>query len=336
MRHNHKFSIYAMSMIFGLALAVIAVPVAHAANASQGKKVAFFDTKQTQSYVATLAQSFVNRAKLYGMHVTVFTSMLNAALQAQQIDDAVARKYDLLAVMPGSEQAIVPALVRAKKAGIPVIIVNNPPESGIESLYVTYVGVDMTQVGRETAHAVLDALKANGRDSARIALITGALQMGTAQQRLAGFKEVISKNPKMKIVAIEDGKWDTAISERIAGQLFARFASKGGLDVVYGMSDNQAVATVHAAETAKVKLGTKPGDLIVVGSNCMKQGIAAIEAGKQYSTISQIPTVIGGRAADAVDEYFNHKKLPKEVLIRGHLITQKNAAKFAGPDSCGF
>lgn len=336
MKNSSKLLKRVTSVVFGATFAVGAISLAHAASASQGKKVAFFDTKHTQSYVATLTQSFVNRAKSHGMQVTVFTSMLDAALQAQQIDDAVARKYDLLAIVPGSEQAIVPALARAKAAGIPVIIVNNSPKSGTESLYVTYVGVDMTEVGRETGRAVLDVLKANGRDSAKIALITGALQMGPGPRRVAGFKEVVSKNPKMKIVAIEDGKWDTAISERIAGQLFARFASTGGLDVVYGMADNQAVATIHAAEAAKIKLGTKPGELIVIGSNCMKEGIAAIEAGKQYGTISQIPTVIGGRAADVVDEYFNHKSLPKEILIKGEMITKKNAAKFEGPNSCGF
>ncbi len=322
------------SMVFGAALAVACSTFAQASDAAKGKKIAFFDTKHTQSYVATLTEAFADRAKSHGMEVTVFTSMLDAALQAQQIDDAIARKYDMLAIIPGSEQAIVPALARAKAAHIPVVLVNNSPKPNTEDLYVTYVGVDMVEVGRQTGRAVLDVLKANGRDNAKIALITGALQMGPGPRRVAGFKEVIEKDPKIKIVAIEDGKWDTAISERIASQLFARFAATGGLDVVFGMADNQAVAAIHAAQTAKIKLGTKPGELIVVGSNCMKEGLASIEAGLQYGTLSQIPTVIGARAADAVDDYFNQKTLPKDILVPGELITKANVEKFNGP--CGF
>ena len=42
---------------------------------------------------------------------------------------------------------------------------------------------------------------------------------------------------------IERQKWQTGLSERIAGQLFARFAAQG-LDVIYGMADNQAAAIV--------------------------------------------------------------------------------------------
>ena len=316
------------------ALTLMSASFAHAADAAKGKKVAYFDTKHTQSYVATLTQAFVDRAKTHGMKVDVFTSMLDAALQAQQIDDAIARKYDLLAVMPGSEQAVVPALARAKAAGIPVVLINNSPKKGTESLYVSYVGVDMTKVGRQIGEAVVDELKASGHKTAKIALVTGAMQMGPGPRRVAGFKEVLAKYPQYKIVALEDGKWDTAISERLAGQLFARFASQGGLDVVYGMADNQAVAAVHAAEAAHIKLGTKPGQLMVVGSNCMKQGIAAIEAGKMYATLSQIPTLIGAKAADVVDDYFNKRPVDKTVLIPGELITKANAKKFEEP--CGF
>jgi ribose transport system substrate-binding protein len=317
-----------------LGLVMISATTVFASDASKGKKVAFFDTKHTQSYVATLTEAFVKRAESHGMQVDVFTSMLDAALQAQQIDDAIARKYDLLAIIPGSEQAVVPALVRAKAAGIPVVLVNNSPKAGTEKLYVSYVGVDMVNVGRQTGHAVVDALKANGHQSAKIALITGALQMGPGPRRVAGFKEVLEKYPNYKIVAVEDGKWDTAKSELIAGQLFARFAPSGGLDVVFGMADNQAVAAVHAAKAAKIKLGTKPGELMIVGSNCMKQGIAAIEAGEMYSTLSQIPTVIGAKTADVVDDYFNKKSIPKNVLIPGERITKANAKEFEV--SCGF
>ena len=87
-------------------------------------------------------------------------------------------------------------------------------------------------------------------------MITGALQQGLGPRRVAGFKEVVAANPKVEIAAIEDGRWDTATSERLAGQLYARFAATGGLDRVYGMADNQAVAAIKAAEAAGIAVGT--------------------------------------------------------------------------------
>ena len=171
---------------------------------------------------------------------------------------------------------------------MPVVIINSPPREKSEDLYVTFVGEDHVELGRIAARGVIQALKEGKRDSARIALITGSLQEGVGPRRVRGFREVLKDHPKLEIVATEDAKWDTATSERIAGQLYARFAPRGGLDVVYGMADNQAVAAIRAAEAANVPLGVDKGELIVVGSNCLRQGIEMIKAGKQYSTGIQI------------------------------------------------
>ena len=79
-------------------------------------------------------------------------------------------------------------------------------------------------------------------------------------------------------MATEDAYWDTAKSEMIAGQLFARFAPQGGLDVVIGWADNQTAAIVRAAEAAPPLLsrsGRRRGKLIVLGMNCNRDGIQA-------------------------------------------------------------
>jgi ribose transport system substrate-binding protein len=315
------------------AVAVLALTTsaAHAADQSKGKKVLLLESFTAHPYVATTEKSFRERALSHGMDVTVQAAGLDAALQARQADDGIARKFDLMVIQPISEQGIVPVLIRAKQAGIPVIIVNNTPKDGTEDLYVTFVGQDQNEMGRIVGHAALQALKASGRDGGKVALITGALQQGLAPRRVAGFKEAVAANPKVEIAAIEDGKWDTATSERLAGQLYARFAATGGLDAVYGMADNQAVAAIKAAEAAGITTGTGPKQLIVLGGNCQKEGLDAISAGKMYSSVTQIPTDLGRRTADTADEFFAGKKLPKAVLLPVELITKANLAQWQGP-----
>ena len=111
------------------------------ANADpKGKKVAFLVTSPTHPFIATLAKNFVAKANSYGMEVTTVSQHFDAALQAQQVDDAIARKFDMLAIIAGSEQAIIPALIRAKQAGVPVILINSPPRDGAEDLYLSFVG----------------------------------------------------------------------------------------------------------------------------------------------------------------------------------------------------
>jgi ribose transport system substrate-binding protein len=315
----------------GLLLNMPVMSPARAAGESKGKKIAFLQTLATHPYVAATTKSFRTRAEALGMEITFFTSMLDAALQAQQIDDAIARKFDLAVVVPTSEQAVVPALVRAKQAGVPVIIVNNTPKADTEDLYLTFVGQDQTAMGHLAGEAMLKALEDSGRDSGKIAMITGALQQGIAPRRVTGFRDAVKANPKVEIVAVEDARWDTATSERVAGQLYARFAATGGLDAVYGMADNQAAAAIRAAEAAGIAVGGSSKQLIVVGGNCLKEGLDAIKAGKMQVTITQIPTDLGVRAAEVIDEYFSGKRLPKDVLLPITTVTKANVARWEAP-----
>ncbi len=321
---RERLSVIALGIVLGLAYGL----PAHAAGESKGKRVALLETLATHPYVAALTNSFKARAQSHGMEVTVFAALIDAALQAQQMDDAIARKFDLIAVMSAGESAVVPALARAKAAGIPVIMVNNTPKDGAEEFYVTFVGQDQVAMGRLTGEAILKALKASGREGGKVALITGALQEGLGPRRVAGFREAIKANPKVEIVAVEDGRWATALSEKIAGQLYARFAAGGGLDAIFGMADNQAVAAIRAAEAAGIAVGVRPKQLVVVGSNCLKEGIDSIKAGKLYSTLSQIPTDLGVKTADTVNDYFSGKKLPKQVLLPVEPITRENVAQW--------
>jgi ABC-type sugar transport system substrate-binding protein len=338
-RHNPLFSRLPLTLCsfvwlacaVGVPLGASAISPAHAAGESKGKKIAFLQTLATHPYVVATTKAFRGRAEALGMEVTFFTSMLDAALQAQQIDDAIARKFDLVVVVPTSEQAVVPALARAKQAGVPVVIVNNTPKADTEELYLTFVGQDQTAMGRLAGEAMLSALKDSGRSGGKVAMITGALQQGIAPRRVNGFREAVKDNPKVQIVAVEDARWDTATSERVAGQLYARFAATGGLDAVYGMADNQAVAAIRAAEAAGIAVGGHGNQLTVVGGNCLKEGLDAIKAGKMQGTITQIPTELGVRAADVVDEYFGGRKLPKEELLPITTVTKANVAQWEGP-----
>jgi ribose transport system substrate-binding protein len=300
-----------------------------AESAAEGKKVAYFDSGPTHPYISAMNRAFNARAKELGMIVTQFDTPYDAALQVRQIDDAIARKFDALAIQSASQSAVIPALNRAKNAGIPVILINNPMKPGLDHLYVTEIADDNPKLGRLAAESIVKALKAGGRSNAKVALITGVLAEGVAKDRLDAFNDVIKGHSDIKVVATEDAYWDTAKSETIAGQLFARFAPQGGLDAMVGWADNQALAIIRAAEAARIPIGTGKGQLIVAGTNCTPDGIKAIEAGKLYSSGTQAPVAIGRQAAELVADHLNGKTPPKHVVLDVHLIDKSNVRQFA-------
>jgi ABC-type sugar transport system substrate-binding protein len=320
-------NLYTKSVAAALGVFGLIMSQAAANAAAQGKKVAYFDV-QPHPYVTVLSDSFKARAKELGMEVTQFTTPFDPTLQSQQIDDAIARKFDLLAIQGASQSAIVPAIGRAKKAGIPVIIVNNGIKDGVEDLYVSELIDDNAKLGEFAAESMMKAFKENGRQDPKVALITGDLAEGVAKVRLNGFNAVMKIHPEVKVVATEDAHWMTDKSEQLAGQLFARFASQGGVDAMVSWGDNQSGAIVRAAEAAHVPLGAEKGKLVVVGMVCDAEGLDLIKAGKQYSTGTADPFANGKKSAEMAADYFNGKTLPKHVMPEPHTVTRDNIATY--------
>jgi ABC-type sugar transport system substrate-binding protein len=322
-----------IAMLMGIS-ALLIMTVSSSVADPRGKKIALVITNVAQAYIATLAKSVTDTGKRLGMEVTTFSSPFDAALQAQQMDDAIARKYDMIILVAVSEQAIVPAATRAHQAGIPMLTLIQPPKAGTESLYLSNIGEDQPSLGRIAGEQLIAAFKSSGRAGGNVAAITGALQEGTAPLRLNAFKVAIKASVKIKLVAVEDAKWDTARSRQIASQLLARFAGQGGLQAIYGMADNMAAGVIDAVKSAGLKPGTGADNVIVVSSNCGPQGIQAIKDGTLYSTATQIPTLLGERAAEAAADHFSGKFLPKTIRLPTEPITRANVDKWAA--ACTF
>jgi ribose transport system substrate-binding protein len=327
-----------LSKILLLVLALVCGFVATIADANaagvEGKRIALFMGPTQDKYIGALSKSLEVAATEAGMKVTIFSSPFDPALQSQQIDDAIAQKFDLFVLQTISQKAIIPSLTRAKSAGIPVILVV-VPLAGSESndLYLTYAGYDDTKFGELAGRALADALTGSGRTTGKIAVVAGSMAEGKAPIRERAFRAEIAKHPGLEIVSTEDVKWNPAEAERATGQLLARFSSQGGIDGIYGMNDSLANGAIQAADSVGVKVGTGKGDLIVVGGNCQAPGVRNLEAGKMAATFLLLPAEEGKLAIAQTKNYFEGKKLEKAVYIPTEVITTANLAQFKQPCS---
>jgi ribose transport system substrate-binding protein len=305
--------------------AVVAL-AAPQASAQGGKRVAFLDGPIADKYIGGMTRSFTETAKSDGFNVSVVQSPFDPALQAQQLDDAIARKPDAIVMMIMSQKALIPALTRAKEAHIPVILINTPiPE---ETLYTAFVGEDSNALGAIAGNAMAGGLVKSGRSSARVAVIAGSMDEGVAPIRAAAFKKALESHAGFTVVAVEETHWAPPEAERATGQLLARFSGQGGLDGIYGMNDPLANGAVQAAQSAGVKLGTAKGDLIIVGGNCLAMGITDIEQGTMYATIYWTPINMGRDTANTVVKILKGESVPKKQSRPLDIITKANIEKY--------
>jgi ribose transport system substrate-binding protein len=318
-----------------LVIALLAVLLANlsfggaAQAAAEGKRIMLLGTANTNPYIGAWTSTFGKFATQAGMKVTNLSSNYDAAVQAQQVDDAIAQKFDMIVMVYVNDQAIVPALTRAKAANIPVVLVVTPLKKDYDDLITSYIGTDHAELGRLAAEGMVNGLKAEGKTKAQIVAVTGVAQQLNVQTRVAAFKDVLAKNPDFELVAVEDGKWNTALTEKVTGELLVRFNARGGVDGVFAMADNQANGAIQAIESAGLKLGVANKGIVVVGSNCMKDGILNIKAGKQQATATQIPTEEAEVAAKKIATHFGGQALKKYELVPVHGISRDNVDQFA-------
>ena len=320
-----------MRLLIGLfAVLLMTLPMSGAASAApQGKRVLILATANTNPYIGAWSSTFTKLATAAGMQVTNLSANYDAALQAQQLDDGLAQKYDMIVLCYVNDQAVIPALTRAKAAGIPVILFATPMNKEQEDLWTSYIGTENADLGRLAGEELVQGLVAEGKTTAKVVAVTGSAQQTNVKARMDAFKAVLAQHPGIKLVDTEDGKWNTVVSEKITGQLLVRFSSQGGIDGIFDMADNQATGSINAIQSADVPLGVAKKGIVVVGSNCMKDGIIHIRSGEQYGTATQIPTEEATYAAKKIIAYFNGGQLKKYDIIPVYGITKNNVDKFA-------
>lgn len=309
------------------ALALVSLSAAQAS--SEGKRVAVLLGPTQDKYLAAIGKGFEKGATAQGMKVTTFSSPFDPALQAQQIDEAVSQKFDMLVLQPISQKAVVPPLLRAKAAGIPVIfIVVGPEGEEAKDLYLTYTGYDDMVFGRLAGEAMAKKLLDSGKTKAKVIIIAGSMDEGKAPLRQKAFVQALTAHPGMEVLATEDVKWNPVKAETVTGQLLAKFGAQG-VDGIYGMNDPIANAVIQAVNAAGLTPGVGPNNLVVVGGNCQGVGIENIKAGAEAATIYDIPGKQGALAAEKAAAYFNGATLEKQYFLPTEAIDASNVEKLA-------
>lgn len=315
-------------------LAFLGSAVTSAGASPVGKRIAVLATSDTNPYIAAWTSTFTKLATGMGMKVTELDSNYDVSRQSQYIDDAIAQKYDLILICNENDQAIVPALTRAKAAGVPVILWTTPIDKKYDDLFVSYIGSDHTQLGEFAAENLVEGLQKEGKTKAQVIAVTGIVQQILTRKRMEGFNAILAKSPGIKLVASEDGKWSTAISEKVTSEMLVRMAARGGVDGIFAMADIQATGAIQAVKSAGIPLGLAGKGIVVVASNCMKDGITHIRSGEQYATATQIPTLEAQITARKVAAFFNGEKLQKYEIVKAYSITKANVDQFA--NGCSY
>lgn len=234
----------------------------------------------------------------------------NGQRQARQIDSLVKNKVDLLVVAPSDVKTVAPAIERAYRAGIPVILYDRMIES---THYTAYIGTDNVAIGKEVADYLAHQLQGRGT----VVEITGERGSTPVADRHRGFMQGMKAFPQIQVVTLE-GDWNLAGAKKLMRQYMD--AGKP-VDAVFGHNDAEAWGAQQAA-----KEKNRDKQMLFVGIDGLpgeNQGVDLVDKG--VMTASYIYPTKGEAIVPLAMNILQGKPYKRMNYFQSALVTAENA-----------
>jgi ABC-type sugar transport system substrate-binding protein len=319
---KEAYDMHVLKKLIIVAVLVMFVPVFLIAG--QGDKDAGMERKTvvllilgTQTpYCPPYVSNFTTKLNEVGIGTFVFDAKFDAALQASQMDDAIAMQPDLICLFALDSAGMAPGIKKSYDAGVPVMMINNRclPES--EQYTLLYAGPDVYQEGQVAAELMNEVLGGSGN----VVMLEGATGQEAQLKRADGFTDRLAElNSDIEVIARQTAGWRKDLSVQVMQDFIVRYGDE--IDGVYAQDDTMAIGAWVAMDEA----GFVPGEVPIVGIGGSREGLAAINDGIQYATVMQSPIVEtnlvvdfvikvldrGMKPGDQWDPYLNYMDLPR-------------------------
>ena len=264
-------------MLLGAAAGAFVVRPAYAALPKLEKKdtykVGFAQTESNNPWRLAQTKSMQDEAAKRGWQLVYTDAAGSAAKQVADVRSMIAQKVDVILLAPREEKPLIPAVMEAKKAGIPMFLIDRNVDQSLAKGgedYVAFIGSDFTKEGMQAAEVLTAAVGGN----AKIIELQGTTGSSPANDRMAGFATYIKDHPGMQIIASQSGDFARDKGRQVFETLYQAHPEATAL---YSHNDEMTMGAIAAMEAA----GKVPGkDLIIASIDGTKDATQALIDGK--------------------------------------------------------
>ncbi len=239
--------------------------------------------------------------------------------QMQIVENLIQTRVAALCVTPSGSREIVPAIDKANRANIPVVIVDTRvdakalAESG--GKVATFIGSDNYEGGKIAGEFLAKRLGGKGK----VAVLEGIPGHETGDSRLRGFREALKASLGVEIVASQTANWERDQGFNVFQNILQ---SHPDVQAVFACSDLMALGAVEAIAAAK-----KTGQIAVVGFDATSEARDAIVKGSMDASVAQSPAQMGALAVENAVKLLKGEQVTPEFVVPIKLITKENAAE---------
>jgi len=236
--------------------------------------------------------------------------------QMQIVENMIQTGIQALAITPSGSREIVSALVKARDAKVPIVVVDTrldpkaAADAGVRA--ETFVGSDNYEGGKLAGEYLV---KATG-GKARVGILEGIPGHETGDSRLRGFRDAVKGAAGVAIVASQPANWERDQGFNVFQNMLQAHPE---IDSVFACSDLMALGAVEA-----IRAAGKTGAIKVVGFDALDDAKKAIAAGSMEASVAQFPAEMGRAAIESAVKVIHGEKLPDEIKVKLELVTRDN------------
>jgi len=249
----------------------------------------------------------------------------DADSQAQQIEQVISEKPDVLVVLPQDGEALTPVAQKAEAAGIPVVNIDRlftQPDAAT----ATILG-DNRQIGVLAADYIAEELNCKGK----VVEIQGLPGISVTQERTEGFEEQMKKacpDGGIEVVAQQPADFNPDKGLTVMENILQ---SENQIDAVYTHDDDMAQGVVQA-----IRNSGRDDEMFLTGVGGSQAAMEQIEEGGLYrATFLYNPNM----AASAVNmarliglgEGFPElvpPEVPRQIVVPAAVVTKDNVGEY--------
>jgi ABC-type sugar transport system substrate-binding protein len=282
-------------------------------------KVGFAQSESNNPWRIAETKSMQDEAKRLGYQLVYTDAASSSAKQASDVQSMIAQGVDAIFLPPREDKPLVPVILQAKEAGIPVFLIDRDVDHTMAKPgedYVTFIGSDFIEESTRVANWMFK----NAGDKRIIIELEGTTGASAATDRKKGFDAAVATNAEYKIVASQDGDFTRDKGRQVAETLIQAHPDA---NIIYAHNDEMALGAIAALEAA----GKTPGkDVLILSIDGEKDGVQAIIDGK-IGAICACSPLFGPKAFATMADYAAGKQIPPFIKNEDAFFDATNAKK---------
>jgi ribose transport system substrate-binding protein len=255
-------------------------------------------------FFVTMKEGAEAKAKTLGYNLIVLDSQNDPSKELANVEDLTVRGVKAILINPTDSDAVSNAIRMANRADIPVLTLDRAASRG---KVVSHIASDNVAGGEMAGQYIADTVGAN----AKVIQLEGIAGTSAARERGKGFMQAVAAT-KMELLGSQPADFDRTKGLNVMENMLA---ANPNVQAVFAQNDEMALGALRAVQASGK-------NVLIVGFDGTKDGIAAVKRGILGATIAQQPELIGALGIETADKVLKGESVEKSIAVPLKVITK--------------